>query len=237
MARSDRLFRLLQAMRVMPAPITGRALADETEVSLRTLYRDIESLRSAGARIEGARGYGYRLTEDSALPPQMLDRGEMEALALGLSVVKQMGDESLARSARAALAKIAATLPEGRDQQLFHAISKVYLPKQRLMISIDMDELRSACWKERALFISYSDREGQDSERRIFPLALVYNEHRIMLLAWCCLREDFRMFRGDRLKAIEDGGESFRPRRVPLLREYMKRLDSAAADFDGVEKG
>jgi predicted DNA-binding transcriptional regulator YafY len=63
MVRSDRLFRLLQAMRVMPAPITAARLAEEMGVSLRSLYRDIDSLRAAGARIEGERGYGYRLVE------------------------------------------------------------------------------------------------------------------------------------------------------------------------------
>lgn len=219
----------------MPAPITARALAQETDVSLRTLYRDIESLRLAGARIDGERGYGYRLTEDVALPPQMLDRGEIEALALGLSVVKHMGDESLARSARAVLAKVAATLPNGRDQQMFHAISKVYRPKQQAMTSVDMDALRSACWEERALFIDYTDLKNQTSKRLIYPLALVYNNHTLTLLAWCCLREDFRMFRGDRLNRIEDGRESFRPRRAPLLRDYLSQLESAAANFETSE--
>ena len=85
MARTDRLFRLLQAMRVMAPPLTAARLAAETGVSQRSLYRDIECLRAAGARIEGERGYGYRLIEDHALPPQTLDRLEIEALALGMA--------------------------------------------------------------------------------------------------------------------------------------------------------
>lgn len=237
MSRPSRLFRLLQAMRVMPAPITARALAMETEVSLRTLYRDIESLRSAGARIEGERGYGYRLTEDLALPPQMLDRGEMEALALGLSVVQHMGDASLARSARSVLAKVAATLPDGRDQQLVHAISTVYQPKSRALASVDLDVLRKACWKEQALFIHYKDRDDQESERLIYPLTLVYTEYGLTLLAWCCLREGFRMFRGNRFVKVEDGGKSFRPRRVPLLRDYLSKLQAANATHNAATAG
>lgn len=93
MARTGRLFRLLQAMRVMPAPITVARVAAETGVSLRSLYRDIDSLRAAGARVEGECGYGYRLVEDTALPPKMLGRDEMEALAPGLAEVRSMGDE------------------------------------------------------------------------------------------------------------------------------------------------
>jgi len=104
MARSDRLFRLLQAMRQMRAPITAARLAKETGVSLRSLYRDIDSLRAAGARIEGERGYGYRLVEDTALPPQMLNRDEVEALALGLAEVRAMGDQTMARAAESVLA-------------------------------------------------------------------------------------------------------------------------------------
>ena len=128
MARPDRLFRLLQAMRVMPAPITAARLAEEMEVSLRSLYRDIDSLRAAGARIEGERGYGYRLVEDYALPPQTFERTEIEAIALGLAEVRHMGDPALAKAAASVLAKVAASLPDGREQQLLHAISQVYRP-------------------------------------------------------------------------------------------------------------
>ena len=78
-------------MRVLPAPLTAARLAEETGVSLRWLYRDIDSLRAAGARIEGERGYGYRLTEDFALPPQTFERIEIEALVLGLNEVRHMG--------------------------------------------------------------------------------------------------------------------------------------------------
>ncbi len=227
MPRTDRLFRLLQSMRVMPAPITAAALAEETGVSLRTLYRDIDSLRAAGARIDGERGYGYRLTEDYALPPQMLDRDEIEALALGLAEVKQMGDATLARSAASVLAKVAATLPDGREQQLFHAISQVYRPNDRIVTTVDMDVIRNACWKERALLITYVDQNNATTDRLIYPLAVMYTERTLTVLAWCCLREGFRMFRGDRLKTVADSGKSFRPRRATMLREYMQKLRTA----------
>lgn len=225
MARSDRLLRLIQTMRMMPAPFTAQALAEEMGVSLRTLYRDIDSLRAAGAQIDGERGYGYRLTEDYALPPQMLDRDEIEALALGLAEVRCIGDSTLARAASSVLAKVAATLPSEREQQLFHAISKVYRPDARLSAPIDVDMIRSACWKEQALLVHYEDQSGAVTERVIFPLSLMYTERTLTLLAWCCLRKDFRMFRADRIKEVEDGGQSFRPRRVRMLNEYLDRLN------------
>src|SRR5215217_5551735 len=145
MARPDRLFRLLHAMRVMPAPITAARLAAEMEVSLRSLYRDIDSLRAAGARIEGERGYGYRLIEDYSLPPQTFDRAEIEAIALGLAEVQHMGDPALAKAAASVLAKVAATLPDDREQHLFHAISQVYRPDARYTKHVHMDAVREAC--------------------------------------------------------------------------------------------
>lgn len=224
MARPDRLFRLLQAMRVMPAPITAARLAEETDVSLRSLYRDIDSLRAAGARIEGERGYGYRLVEDYALPPQTFDRIEIEAIALGLAEVQHMGDPALARAAASVLAKVAATLPDDREQHLFHAISQVYRPDARFTALPHVDVVRRACWQEQAVAIRYADKGGAVTERTMLPLAMVYTEGALTVLAWCCLREAFRMFRLERISAVEATGVSFRPRRAALLREYLAEL-------------
>lgn len=224
MARSDRLLRLLQAMRVLPAPLTAKRLAEETGVSLRSLYRDIDSLRAAGARIEGERGYGYRLVEDFALPPQTLTRSEIEALVLGLAEVRGMGDPALAGAAASALAKIAATLRDEAEQQAMHAVSHVFRPQARAPLTIDLEKLREAAWRERAVAVRYTDQSGAETERVIWPLAIVYTERTLSVLAWCCLRQDFRIFRGDRMTSAEVTGESFRPRRVALLRDYLAQL-------------
>ncbi|MDB5506750.1 MAG: transcriptional regulator [Devosia sp.] len=208
----------------MPAPITAARLAAESAVSLRSLYRDIDSLRAAGARIEGERGYGYRLVEDYALPPQTFDRTEIEAIALGLAEVRHMGDPALAKAAISVLAKVAATLPDDREQFLFHAISQVYRPDQRSAAPFHLDAVRQACWREEALAIRYADQHGAVTERTILPLAIMYSDRTLTLLAWCSLREAFRMFRLERIAALDMPGTSFRPRRVALLREYLAEL-------------
>ncbi len=213
-------------MRVMPAPITAQRLANETEVSLRSLYRDIDSLRAAGARIEGERGYGYRLVEDYALPPQTFGRTEIEAIALGLAAVRHMGDPALARAASDVLAKVAATLPDEREQHLFHAVSRVYRPDAHAHTSLDLQTIRDACWQEEALAISYSDKNDAVTERTILPLALVYTDHALTVLSWCCLRDAFRMFRVDRIRHAELAHQSFRPRRASLLRTYLAELEA-----------
>lgn len=209
---------------MMPAPITAARLAAEMDVSLRSLYRDIDSLRAAGARIEGERGYGYRLVEDYALPPQTFDRTEIEAIALGLAEVRHMGDPALAEAAASVLAKVAATLPDDREQHLFHAISQVYRPDPRYIPPPYLDLVRQACWNERALSIRYADKANAATERTVLPLAIVYTDHALTLLAWCCLREAFRMFRLERITAAEPTGVSFRPRRAALLRDHLAQL-------------
>jgi predicted DNA-binding transcriptional regulator YafY len=229
MSRSDRLFRLLQAMRVMPAPITAARLSDEMGVSLRSLYRDIDSLRAAGARIEGERGYGYRLVEDYALPPQTFDRTEIEAIALGLAEVRNMGDPALAAAATSVLAKVAATLPDDREQYLFHAISQVYRPDGRYGDTGNLEAIRQACWNEQALAVGYTDKSGLATQRTIYPLAIIYSERTLTVLAWCCLREDFRMFGVARITTLATPGTSFRPRRAALLRDYLALLRARTA--------
>ncbi|WP_295855416.1 YafY family protein [uncultured Xylophilus sp.] len=224
MARPDRLFRLLDALRRLPAPVTARRLAEETGVSVRSVYRDIDSLRAAGAEIGGERGFGYCLVEDGSLPPQMFDRLEIEALVLGMGRVAHAGDPALVGAAASVLAKLAATLPQARQQQLVHAVSMVHRFDDEPAPPLpDMALLREACWREEAVAIRYV-RDGETTERTIWPLAIVYLSRSLMVLSRCCLRNDFRMFRADRIHAVKRTGESFRPRRVALLRAYIAEM-------------
>lgn len=233
MSRSERLLRLLQLLRSLPAPATAARLAAETGVSMRTLYRDIESLRASGARIEGAPGFGYTLREDPALPPQMFDRLEMEALVLGLAGVAADGDPELARAAAGALAKVVATLPERIQQQAAHAIYKVHRFETHPPIRVDPAILRRASWEERALDIVYCDAADARTRRRVWPLSLVFLERTLKLLAWCRLREDFRTFNVERIEAACATEESFRPRRAALLRAMISGLRSRNAPGAG----
>lgn len=224
MARSDRLFRLLTALRRLPQPVTAARLAEETGVSPRTLYRDIAALRAGGALIDGEAGLGYTLTEDPALPPQMFTRLEVEALTLGLAEVRFAGDPALASAAEAALAKIVATLPERVQRQAMHAVSLTYRSQPRPPAPAWLATLREACWEERAVDLAYRDRDGAETRRRVLPLSVVFLDRSLMLLAWCCLREDFRRFHVAEMSDVALSAESFRPRRVALLREFITRI-------------
>ncbi len=230
MARADRLFRLLTAIRMLPQPVTAARLAQETEVSERTIYRDIDALRAGGALIDGAAGVGYTLTEDPALPPQMFSQLEVEALVLGLAEVRHMGDGALAKAAEMALAKITATLPERVQRQAVHAVSRSIRFQPRPAVPAHAAVLRSASWEEREVKIRYRDINGAETERRIWPLAMVYFDNALMCLGWCLLRQDFRRFHLDRMTEVALTGHSFRPRRVAMLRDYVAQVRSAYPD-------
>ncbi len=229
MARADRLFRLLDALRRLPQPVTAARLAEETDVSLRTLYRDIDSLRAGGALIDGAAGLGYTLTEDPALPPQMFTRLEVEALVLGLAEVRLAGDDALAKAADAALAKITATLPERVQRQAIHATHQVYRFERRPPAPAHLALVREAAWDERALDIVYTDRDGKDTARRIYPLSVVFLDRSLVCLAFCTLRQDFRRFHLQAMAQVQPTTESFRPRRVPMLRAFLDQIRQGSA--------
>ena len=224
MPRIDRLFRLLQAFRTLPAPVTAARLAQETGVSQRSIYRDIESLRASGVDIGGERGLGYCLVDDGTLPPQMFSRIEIEALALGLAEVRQMGDPALAAAAAIVLGKVAATLPSARQQQLLHTASQVHHFERRYPAQPYMALLRESCWREEALRITYTDKGGISTDRIVWPLAVVYLKSALVLLAQCRLRDDFRMFRAERIVHARTTGTTFRPKRVALLRAFLAEL-------------
>ena len=223
MSRTDRLMRLMDVMRRLPAPVTAARLAGETGVSPRQLYRDIATLRAGGALIDGEAGLGYTLTEDPALPPQSFSRLEIEALRLAVEALGGIGDTELIEAGRNALARIVATLPERQAQQALHAIMRSFVPgPDRDPPRVDLASIRAACWDEMALEIDYTDLKGVVTRRMIWPLGLSYSERTLMLLAHCRLRMDFRVFHVNRIAALRRSGDSFRPRRAALVREYAQ---------------
>jgi biotin operon repressor len=111
-ARSERLLELIQLLRRHRWPVSGQALAQELGVSLRTVYRDIQTLIRQGATIDGEAGIGFVLRPGFVLPPLMFSDEELEALVLGSRLVAQRSDAPLARAAMNVMAKIAAVLPD-----------------------------------------------------------------------------------------------------------------------------
>ncbi len=112
MSRAQRLLDLIQALRGYRRPVSGATLAETLGISLRTVYRDIETLKAQGAHIDGEPGVGYVLRPGFMLPPLMFSEEEIEAIVLGSRWVADRADAALGAAARNAVAKIAAVLPQ-----------------------------------------------------------------------------------------------------------------------------
>src|SRR5437762_13537948 len=113
MRRADRLFDIIHKLRAAPRPLTAAALAEELEVTPRTIYRDVASLQASRVPIEGVAGIGYVLRRGFDLPPLMFTADEIDAITVGAGMVRRLRDPGLEAAARSVLAKIATVVPDG----------------------------------------------------------------------------------------------------------------------------
>jgi len=220
LSRSERLLALLQALRRRRRPVSGRVLADELGVSVRTLYRDIASLQGQGAEIEGEAGLGYVLRPGFWLPPLMLSGEEIEALVLGARWVGARTDEALALAARDAIAKISAVLPP-RLRDDVEASTLIVAPSKALSLaSPDLAPIRAAIRAERKLALEYHDAQGARTERTIWPFGVGYFDEARIVMAWCELRQGFRHFRADRIASSRTLEMRYPMSRQRLLKDW-----------------
>lgn len=222
MSRASRLLDLLQLLRRHRYPVAGAILAEELGISLRSLYRDIDTLRAQGAHIEGEAGLGYVLRPGLMLPPLMFTPEEIEALLLGSKWVAQRADIKLAGAAENALAKIRAVLPGDIADAIDGDGLLVGQGKPIEMGTIDIAVIRAALRKERKLTISYFDANGAATRRTVWPIALLFFDQVRVLVAWCEMRRDFRHFRMDRIRALSLLAERPPQRRLALMKEWRK---------------
>jgi len=221
-ARTERLFTLMDALRRHRRPVTAAELGEELGVSVRTVYRDIQVLSGLGAPIDGEAGLGYLLRPGFFLPPLMFDEAELEALVLGVRFVGRQGDEALAAAARNALAKIAAAAPA----DLRDAIAATGLwapprwtpePDRHLLAP-----LREAIRRECKVRIAYTDEKGATTARLVWPIALAFYDDRRTVAAWCELRSGFRHFRTDRIGDLHPTGDRYPKRRAILIADWRR---------------
>ena len=222
MDKTERLFAVMDALRRHRRPVTAAALAEEQGVSVRTLYRDVQTLIGLGAPIDGEAGVGYMLRPGFFLPPLMFSPEELEALVLGARWVQAQPDAGLAGAAKNALGKIATASPDDlrdriRDTGLWPVM--VRGPKEPLPV---LGLVRSAMRSEKALHIGYADETGRESERDIWPVQLAYYEGKQVIVAWCALREAFRHFRTDRIVRAAETENRYGRRRLQLAREWRE---------------
>lgn len=221
--RSARLADLLEVLR------DGRLhrasdIAAALGVSVRTVYRDIDTLVASGIPVDGARGLGYMLREPVFLPPMALSLTELEALSLGMAIVGEAADTELQAAAASVLEKVGEHASHrGRAPKNWGF--GVYAFKQAQAGFRHMPLLRRAIREGLKLHIAYLSLEDARSTRTIRPLQIEYWGRIWTCTAWCELRNDFRAFRIDRIETCESTGARFLPEVGKTLQDYMLTLD------------
>jgi predicted DNA-binding transcriptional regulator YafY len=222
LSRAQRLLDLIQILRRHRRPVSGATLADELGISLRTLYRDVDTLNAQGARIDGEPGVGYVLRPGFMLPPLMFSEEEIEALVLGSRWVAERTDDPLGHAARNALAKIAAVLPRDLRENL-DATSLLVGPGEPIDAGdAGLPTIRRAIRNECKLRITYADGKGTVTRRTIWPFALAFFERVRVVVGWCELRQDYRHFRTDRISSLALSDRRYPRRRQVLLKEWRE---------------
>ncbi len=224
MRRADRLLQIIQILRRNRNPVSGEKIAMECEVSLRTIYRDIETLMADRVPIRGEAGVGYILEDGYDLPPLMFKPDEIEAIVLGLQWVKKRADIDLIRAADDAIAKIGAVLPKNLKPILFEAGLVVPPNSQIAKDNINIAEIRLAIREQYKVELVYEDDKGKTTKRMIWPIAIAYFDRQRLIIAWCELRNDFRSFRTDRAISARTSGEKYKKNRKSLLKDFIEQM-------------
>ena len=214
-------------MRSRRRPVTAARLAEDLEVSERTIYRDVADLIAQGAPIEGETGVGYILRPGLFLPPLMLSEDEVEAAMLGLRYVDQRGDAVLRAAAAVAMAKISAVLSPQAQARMGDPVSLTGPPRSFPQNTTPLDALRGAIRERVRIDIGYQDEQGLRTQRIVWPIQLGFMDLARVLFAWCELRQDFRTFRTDRIGEMTPL-DRYPGQRAELVRRLRAHLDGLA---------
>lgn len=222
MRRADRLFEIIQVLRCAKRPLTADEIASKVETSKRSIYRDIAVLMAQRVPIRGEAGVGYILERGFDFPPLMLTADEVEAVVLGSQWVLAHGDKGLARAALNVLAKVAAIVPE--DLRPIIDDPAVGMPprnEKKTEDDVDVSRLREWSRKGRKLALHYIDESGRETERVVWPFMVGYVSALRVIIAWCELRQDFRIFRTDRLTKVTFLEQGYPEHSVVLRRRWL----------------
>ncbi|AQR63018.1 transcriptional regulator [Brevundimonas sp. LM2] len=232
MRRADRLFQIVQLLRRSAQPVTADAIATELETSKRSVYRDIAALMAQRVPIRGEAGIGYVLESGFDMPPLMLTSDEIEAAVLGAQWVAGRGDPALARAARDLIAKIAATVPERLRPVVLEPALSSFGGWKVVPDILDMAAMRGAIHAARKVSLHYRDEREAETRRIVWPFQVAYLDTTRLVVAWCETRDDFRMFRTDRVLTAEVLDDRYPARPAALRARWRAHLRTRYGALD-----
>lgn len=233
MRKASRLFEIIQILRLAKRPVTAQQIAEQLEVTSRSVYRDIVVLQSMRVPIEGERGIGYILRPGFEMPPLMFSIEETEAIVLALALVERTGDSELRQAAKRVSGKIAASVPEPLSRVLSTTALHAWGSTAPSPTGVDLGVVRRAVRDEEKLALAYCDETEYLTQRTIRPIAVIYYSHSANIVAWCELRQAIRNFRSDRVEQCRATGERFTGEGENLRQLWMSSWHQDAARTPG----
>jgi len=184
---------------------TAPDLAKELEVSVRTIYRDVDALCAAGVPIaaEQGRSGGFSLMEGFSLPGSLMTPEEQAQLLLAVKSTASV----TGRDASSLLLKLGGLFQQQEDDWLTVELTRWGSPggtDERFQL------LQRAIRERRCVQFSYVGA-GTSGQRTVQPARLVYKASAWYLQGFCLLRQAFRTFKLNRMRALRETGEGFDP--------------------------
>lgn len=224
MKKADRLFQLVTLLQGRRSAITAQEIGQALQVSVRTVYRDIQGLAQSGVMIDGGPGIGYLLRRQSHVPPLMFTADEVLAMLVGSQMVQAFTDPDLARAAQHADQKIRAVLSSELRSRAERSPYRIPVLLKDKALRDRHTIIRMGCEQQRKIHASYVDEAGHLTERTIWPLGIVGLHGNWMLVGWCDLRNAYRTFRFDRIQSLSLTSERFSTSQDLSLAHYFSQI-------------
>ena len=195
--KDNRLFRILYYI-LEKEKVTANELADKFEVSVRTIYRDIDSISSVGVPIftTQGKGGGIKIDNEYILNKSLFDTNEKEQIIAALQGLEKTN--------------------EAYKSELITKLSALFKIKNSNWIEIDFtswgsnntyqdlfNTLKIAIINKNIISFSYNSSKAEKINRRVKPIRLLFKEQDWYLYGFCLLRNDFRYFKLSRMKDLE----------------------------------
>ena len=184
--------------------VTAAELAERFEVSVRTIYRDIEALSMAGIPVYTTKGRngGISLTEQFVLDKMLVSKQEQQQILAALSSLKETGAD------------------EG--EEILDKLSDFFRETPESWVAIDFsdwsgrrkelfNQIRDAILNRRVIQFDYYGQYGEMSSRSVEPIQLLFKDYTWYVRAYCRTRQAMRLFKVMRMKRVTVSEETFSP--------------------------
>lgn len=231
MRKAERLFEIVQLLRLARGPVSAQSLAKELGTSKRSVYRDVAALMAQGVPVRGEAGVGYVLEKGFDMPPLMLTSDEIDAAVLGAHWVASRGEPDLAKAALNLLAKIEVVIPQRLRGHVLEPATSI-APVRANPEAVNSSLLRHAIRAHRKMTLEYKGQSGMITRRVIWPILLGYRDAGRILAAWCELRAGFRYFRTERVISAEVLEQRIPENALALRQRWQTAMDDDRAKYE-----